>query len=231
MLGCDYLDQIHNVGHATMFKKALPYLVKWDVENAALQLHQRTKHIMTGMHQLKLNQSMNLLKHAPILDEKGNIAPSNEHKGSLDWGIAIGFGDSPNKLLHASCHKHNAAKLFKDCSFTTTNGHKLPKFIGLTHDETYTQLKQNTHLPVCSKINFNTMPPRCCPTIMLQQFVVSRVGYDDANNREELLSVVKRLVKLNKPMLPPEKVPLQIDAWSLQGVTLPQNNSKWQHND
>ena len=34
-----------------------------------------------------------------------------------------------------------------------------------------------------------------------------------------------------KKMLPPEKVPMQTDAWSSQGVRFPNNNSTWEHSD
>ena len=64
---------------------------------------------------------------------------------------------------------------------------------------------------------------------MLQNYVASRLGYENTKSREELISVTERLHKLNKSILEPNKVPMQIEAWTLQGVMTPHNNSVWTH--
>ena len=50
---------------------------------------------------------------------------------------------------------------------------------------------------------------------MLQNFVASHLGYEDSKDRVDLINIATRTHGLNKPVLEPEKVPMQIDAWSL----------------
>ena len=39
-----------------------------------------------------------------------------------------------------------------------------------------------------------------------------------------------KIKSLNKSILEPNKIPIQIDTWSLQGVFLPLKDSFWMHN-
>ena len=60
-------------------------------------------------------------------------------------------------------------------------------------------------------------------------YVAAILGYDNSSNRCDLTSNAIKIQKLKKPILSPEKVPMQMSAWSLHIVMLPLNDRKWEH--
>ena len=132
-------------------------------------------------------------------------------------------------MLPLTEEKHGVAKLLMGCSFVTNGGNELPKCPTLTHEDRNDGVQSNTPLPKYSVIFFNVVPFRCCKSIMLQNFVVSRLGKENSKSREELIEIAQKNHQLNKRILEPEKVPLQIDAWSLHGNITPMTGCEWQH--
>ena len=49
-------------------------------------MKKNTKHKMIAEHKYKLQQSMSLFKHAPVLDDNVNITPLNQLNRNDDWG-------------------------------------------------------------------------------------------------------------------------------------------------
>ena len=66
---------------------------------------------------------------------------------------------------------------------------------------------------------------------MLKQFMSSRLGRENSEDRSELIRKVNKLLSLNKVVPQPDKAPMQIDAWSLQGFIFPQNENQWQQKE
>ena len=99
----------------------------------------------------------------------------------------------------------------------------------LTYNDRCKDVPTNTSLPNFSIITFDVIPIRCCRSLMLKCCVASRLGLEDSKSRDELTSVAENMIKLNKPILPPEKVPMQIDDWTLHGIVKPMNGSNWQN--
>ena len=123
----------------------------------------------------------------------------------------------------------NKAKLFDGCSFTMKDGSKLPSYKAPKCGYALKNLSPDTPIPDFSIIDFSVTPMRCCASVMLQCYVAAHVGYEDSKNREDLINLATKAHEYKKPMLEPEKVPMQIDAWSMQGVFLPSTGSNWQH--
>ena len=72
-------------------------------------------------------------------------------------------------------------------------------------------------------LHFDVIPVRCFQSVTLKQFMSSRLGREDSRDRAELIETVNKMLSLNKVVIQPDKVPMQIDSWSLQGVILLQN--------
>ena len=124
---------------------------------------------------------------------------------------------------------YNKAKRFENCSFTTKDGKELPMHKPPTYDSTYKHIDPGTPVPDFAIIDFNIIPIRCCASFMLQNYVASHIGYEDSKNRDDLISIASNIYHQNKNILEPQLVPMQINAWSLQGVFLPVNDSTWTH--
>ena len=123
-----------------------------------------------------------------------------------------------NNILPVEKHNCVKAKNFDEHSFTTKNGNHLPRYEVLTCGNMCDNVSCDTSLPIFSVIEFNFMPVRCCSSISLQNYVASNIGSEDLKNQEDLMSMATKTHDLNENILEPEKIPMQIDAWSLQGV-------------
>ena len=191
-----------------MFNKALPYLVTWDVEEAAEKLHERTKLILTDHQKIKLKGYMHLLIYPPVIDESHKTTPLNDLENNNEWGMMIEFGVDPIRLLPTSIEKHKKAKLFDNCAFSSFEGSMLPDFLAPECDETHSDFSKNEPLTMCLIIYFDAVLPRCCQAITLQCHIASRLGHKDTSYREELMSAANGLHPLNKPMRNLNKIPM-----------------------
>ena len=66
---------------------------------------------------------------------------------------------------------------------------------------------------------------------MLQHHVLCTIGINDSKSRQNLTSLVITLIPSKKKVLQRDKVPLQIDAWSLQGIIWPDSVHHWGKKD
>ena len=226
MLGCDYLKRMNNCGFATLFNKVFPRLVQWDVKELKKVLEKETRFKKTDMHMNRLEQTINLFSRAPVLNVHDDLVPMNEC--SCD---KHGVKASDLTCLHIASllfRKKNAVmpNYLIIFSFATIDGSKLPSLTILTYDGRYEDMPSDTPFPNFSVMNFDVIH-RCCRSLMLQLYVASKLGFEDSKSREELIHMAEKLITLNKPMMPPEKVPTQIDAWTLHGVMKPIDGSNW----
>ena len=152
------------------------------------------------MHAKKLSESINLLTKSPILEAENAIVPLNCLEYTSQWGNMIGFWYSPYTFLPVHESEYCKAKIFDNCSCNTPNGDELPAFPIPACDVTYTELK-NKPLPTHYIIYFDKIPSQCCQSIILQNYVVARLGYDDSSNRSDLISNAVKMNKLKKPIL------------------------------
>ena len=157
-----------------------------------------------------MNQSINSLTFLLVADENNHLTPLSSVENLNDWGTNIGFEFPPFNFLSMAMENYSDAIKFDGVSFNTENGCTLPELIVQTHDEIHINFPDKATFPMYSVINFDTVPPRCCCTIMLQSCIASRLGHEDTNNREELISVASRVHLLSKPLLEPNKSPLKI---------------------
>ena len=108
-------------------------------------------------------------------------------------------------------------------------GSELKEHASPKHGNLHKDVEKYTPMPLFSIIDFKVMPIRYCASLILQNFVASHLGYEDSKNRDDLMQIAIRMHQLNKLILEPEKVPIQIDVWSLQGVFLTIEGSAWEH--
>jgi len=230
LLGNDYIKRIPNVGFATIFNKVLPKMATWNAQDAMNACNNNLRYKMSEEHHILLNKYMNLFAHAPILTEDNMLKPMNgTHINTQHWGEEIGFSMDPNDILPVSQVKYMKAKLFDGCSFTMKDGSALPSYKITTCGHAIKNISPETPVPDFSIIDFSVMPIRCCASVMLQCYVAAHIGYEDSKNREDLINLATKVHEYKNPTLEPEKVPMQIDAWSMQGVFLPSTESNWQH--
>ena len=64
--------------------------------------------------------------------------------------------------------------------------------------------------------------------INTENHIASHIRHKESKNREDLMSIEWKTYGYEKT-LDSEKVPMQIDTWSLQGLFLPFNYSTWRH--
>ena len=111
--------------------------------------------------------------------------------------------------------------MFEGNSFTTPYGSSLKAYKSPSYGDLYDNAYEETPMPLHSIIDFNTTPVRCCPSTVLHNYISSHLGYEDSKNREDLIKNETKTCKLNKCALEQEKIPMQMHAWSSQGVFLP----------
>ena len=127
-------------------------------------------------------------------------------------------------------HNHVKAQKFDEHSFTTNDGNELPQCEVLTCGNMYDNVSSDTTLPKFSVIYFDAMPEHCCVSLVLQNYVASHIGSEDSKNLEDLTSMSTKIHDLKNKILELNKIPMQIDAWSLQGVFYLLNKSSWKPN-
>ena len=186
-----------------------------EIEHA---LENNTRHSLTPENKSKLAQSSSLLIHCPVLDNNNNVIPLNEHNIAIEydaWGDKIGFGSSPKALLKFTADEYSEARKHVGCSFNALNGEAIHAFPVPVCDNMRDDAPSNVPLPTCSIFHFDVIIVRCFQSITSQEFVSSRLGRECSKYRSELTRTVSKLLSLNKVALQSDKVPLQIDAWSL----------------
>ena len=230
LLGCDCINRIENVGYSTLFKKILPSLVTWDAMEIMNACNAKLKYKMTEAHKNKLVLAVNLSHFAPVLDCDYELQPLNGEVDKSNWGSIIGFVQNPQDILPVQRTSYFKAQIYDGCSFCMNNGEELRQYDALAYGNRHRNVHKDTPAPLFSIINFDAIPMRCCASFMFQCYAAAHLGYEDSINREDLIQIATRMHELNKTILEPEKVPMQIDAWSLQGVMLPARNSNWDHN-
>ena len=78
LLGNDYVKRIPNVGFATIFNKILPNLVHWDADEVMIVQNNNAIHKMSYQHKIALEKSINLITHAPVLNENNELKPMHQ---------------------------------------------------------------------------------------------------------------------------------------------------------
>ena len=94
------MKRIPHVGYTTIFKKMLPKLLTWNAQDAMNTCNEDLRCKMSQQRMIELHESINLLRHAPILFEENCLKPMN--RTSMDdtsWGTEIGFSVDPNAFL------------------------------------------------------------------------------------------------------------------------------------
>ena len=146
-------------------------------------------------------------------------------------GINFGFAVSPKVVLKVKENNYLKSSEHDSYSFNTPNGEALLIFPAPICGNMRDDAPSNTPLPACSITHFDKIPVRCCQSIILQHYVSCRIGIDYSKSRNDLISIVIKLILLRKKFLQHDKVPLQIDAWSLQRVIWPDNIHHWERKD
>ena len=98
LLGCDYIDRMHNVGHSTLFNKTLPKLVSWTAQETMDVINNALKQKMTPDHKIELCKSINLFKFAPVLNNNNKLTPLWDDVDENIWGEEIGFMKHPTEF-------------------------------------------------------------------------------------------------------------------------------------
>ena len=88
--------------------------------------------------------------------------------------------------------------MFDGCSFATENRSELPSCKPPTFGSRYKDVHPDTPLPDFSLIDFDQQPMRCYASLILQNYVVSHIGYEDSKNRDDLISIASKTHQLKK---------------------------------
>jgi hypothetical protein len=87
----------------------------------------------------------------------------------------------------------------------------------------------DTLLPPFSHLDFDVLPISWLHSGILQSYVSARLGYGILAVREELEAEVRKLDAVKRPILEPEKVPMQIGHWLVYKILEPIPGSSWTH--
>ena len=90
-------------------------------------------------------------------------------------------------------------------------------------------VEPDTPLPPFSHLDFDKVPISCLHSGVLQSYMSARLGYGIPAVREELEATVRKLAAVKKPILEPEKVPMQIGRWLVYEILEPIPGSSWTH--
>ena len=152
-----------------------------DAQDAMKTCNENLRCKMYQQHMIELHESINLLRHAPILFEENCLKPMNITSiNDTSWGTELWLSVDYNELLPAEKTQHNEATLFDGCSFTTENRSELPSCKPSTRGSRYKDVHPDTPLPDFSMIDFDQQPMRWCASLIIQNYVVSHIGYEDS---------------------------------------------------
>ena len=84
-----------------------------------------------------------------------------------------------------------------------------------------------TPLPEFSEINFQKILAKCCANGMLQAHYGARLGCDLHLDRVNSVLTTEKIHSINKPVLEPKSIPIQIKSWRIEGVLKREENSFW----
>ena len=180
---------------------------------------------------IQLEKSINLFKYCSVLNYDNELVSLWDNIVYYEWGDIIGFNIYLKELLlvpNESCRK---AKVFDSFSITTTDDSCLKEYNTPKYGDLYPNINPNTNMSIFSIIDFNVIPIQCYASIILQNYISARLGYEDSKDQSDLIKITVKVHKYNKPVLKLEKVLLQIDTWSSQDVFLPLRGSALEHEE
>ena len=166
----------------------------------------------------KLSESIDLFLHAPVLSLNNKLIPLSGDVLINGQGVNIGFNMNPCNMLPIPAELYGKTKLFEGNSFAITDGSALKVCKSPVHSDLYDNAYEEKPMPLYSIIDFNATPVRCCASTMLQNYISSHLGFEDSNDRKDPIENATKIHKLNKSLLEPEKIPMQMCAWSLQCI-------------
>lgn len=236
-VGSDYHARVPNVGVARVFSALQNVNDDLTPEVVARELKKnyktywRQKSMNDEEYVESLSKSASLFRHAPVLNQDDAIVPLNPLKEGMSWGVSVGLGNEcPSELLPNTVEDFSLARKFKGPTFET--GAELPNFQNPVYStKENPNVDPNTPLPRFARLDFDKIPIACCHSAMLQSFISARMGSAVPGTRDELVDHVERLIQLEKGILEPEKVPLQIAHWLVCEVLEPLPDSQWSHGD
>jgi len=235
MLGSDYHERIPFVGYASVMK-VLPSLKDFEPETIASAMKEQYSSQWNKLpedydYTDSLSKSIALFKHAPVLDNENNMVPLNALEEEVSWGMCIGLGvASPAEVLPSNVREedYSSARRFRGPTFIS--GRDLPTFETLFYTvDDNPNVPPETPLPRYARLDFEKVPICCLHSGVLQSFITARLGYGITGNREKLEKAVQDLDFLKKPILEPEKVPIQIGRWLVSEALEPTEGSDWTH--
>ena len=117
----------------------------------------------------------------PILNELNLLRSMNEMQCSnTSWGKEIGFMIDPHETPPVKSDEYHKAKLFEECSFTTQDGSELACYKPPNYGCACQNVSHDAPLLDFAIIDSNMIPIRCCASVMLQNYVVAHIGYEDS---------------------------------------------------
>lgn len=175
-----------------------------------------------------------------MLDKDNNLVPLHPLPPELEscWGAAIGLGNiSPAEVLPPSITNYADASKFIGPTFIT--GQVLEPFKTEKYTLADTQrwldpatkvplIDPETDVPLFAKANWREYPISCAHSSILQAHAAAKLGYSVSGSRASLEKTVRGLLSNDKPILPPERVPMQIGWWMVHEVLENIEGQEWE---